>query len=59
MFKYLLSSVEYFDLWSIITLIIFFVAFILLIVYTFKFDKSFIEHMSNLPLNDSEDNKIR
>lgn len=58
MFKYLLSSVDYLEVWSVLTLIIFFLSFIMIMIYAFRLDKSVIDHMSNLPIEDQEDNKL-
>jgi cbb3-type cytochrome oxidase subunit 3 len=53
MFKNLLSSNEFMDVWSIITMIIFLVAFIFVVIYTIKTDKRHTDYMSTLPLQDN------
>ncbi|ROL61245.1 hypothetical protein D9V86_06780 [Bacteroidetes/Chlorobi group bacterium ChocPot_Mid] len=56
MFKELLSPVENFGLWSIISMIIFFIVFIAIVVYTFKLSKSHVEYMAKMPLTENENN---
>lgn len=57
MFKNILESVNGFDVWSIATMILFFVFFIALILYVFVLDKKFIDKMSHLPLEEENNNQ--
>jgi len=54
LFKNLLSSVESLELWSEISMVIFFVVFVTVIVYTFRLNKSDMDYMSQLPLSENE-----
>ncbi len=54
MFRNLLSSVDSFGVWSIISMILFFLVFIGIIVYTFKLSQSHVDYMSQLPLTENE-----
>jgi uncharacterized membrane protein YjfL (UPF0719 family) len=51
MFKNLLSSVEFFEIWSEITMIIFLISFLYIIFYTVKMDKKHESYMSSLPID--------
>lgn len=53
MFKNLLSSVEFMEIWSIITMIIFFLSFIYIIFYAIKMDKKHENYMSSLPIDET------
>lgn len=53
MYKDILNSIKGVEIYPIITLIIFFIVFIALIIWVFKLDKSKVEEMSLLPLEDS------
>ena len=53
MYKEILDSVEGLDTWSIISMILFFCAFLGVIYYTLKMDKKDEKYMSSLPLNDN------
>ncbi len=59
MFKELLQDVEGLELLADISLIFFFVAFILIVIWVMLLDKNFTKYMSKLPLeNDNNiDNK--
>jgi len=57
MFKNLLSSYEFMEVWSIITMIIFLLAFIFVVIYTIKTDKKHTDYMSTLPLEDNINEK--
>ncbi len=54
MYKYLLQSIENINWLAIIPLILFFIFFVLIVVVTLRKKKSFIEKMSNLPLEEEE-----
>lgn len=53
MFKYYFERVEGIELYPIISLLIFFVFFVLLFVWVIKADKKYIDRMKNLPLDPS------
>ena len=57
MFKNLLDSYEFLVVWSIITMLIFFISFVFIVIYTIKTDKSHTDYMSSLPLNDNNNEK--
>ena len=52
MFKHYFEGAENIAVGPIISLIIFFVFFIVLLYWVFKVDKGFIKKMEDLPLND-------
>ena len=57
MFKHYFERIENIEIWPIIALIIFFVFFTGLLIYTFKIDKKYINKMENMPLEgDNESN---
>jgi hypothetical protein len=53
MFKHYFEGAENIAVGPIISLVIFFVFFIILLYWVFKVDKSFIKKMEDMPLNDS------
>jgi hypothetical protein len=57
MFKNILHSVSGFNTWSIITMIIFFAIFMVVIYIIFTADKQYVDRMSSLPLDNDELNK--
>jgi len=54
MFKNILQSVTGFEIWAIISMLIFLALFILIIYWVIKSDKNFIGYMSNLPLEEEK-----
>lgn len=54
MFKHYFELVEGVAIWPVISLIIFFSFFILLILWVVTVDKNYIIKMKNLPMEDSE-----
>ncbi|NCS88395.1 MAG: cytochrome C oxidase Cbb3 [Ignavibacteria bacterium CG2_30_36_16] len=61
MYKSVLESIEGVDIYPAISLVIFFVLFVVLLIKTFKLDENFIKQMSELPLekeNHSDKNFI-
>ena len=52
MFKHYFEGAENIAIGPVISLIIFFVFFIVLLYWVFKVDKAFIKKMGELPLND-------
>lgn len=58
MFKFIKQYAEKMDhaqVYPMISLIIFFLFFVLLLVYVFKMDKASINALSNIPLDEQED----
>jgi len=53
MFKHYFEGAENIAVGPIISLIIFFVFFIVLLYWVFKVDKRFIKKMEDMPLNDN------
>ncbi len=53
MFKHYFEGAENIAVGPIVSLVIFFVFFIILLYWVFKVDKSFIKKMEDMPLNDS------
>ena len=60
MFKHYFEQIQNVEIWPIISLSIFFIFFLVLIIWVFKTDKSFIAEMSRLPLegNNSDDTSL-
>jgi cytochrome c oxidase cbb3-type subunit IV len=54
MFKYYFEQINNVAIWPLISLIIFFTFFVGLLVYVWRADKSFINKMKNLPLEDDD-----
>mgnify|MGYP000898200245 CR=1 FL=1 len=53
MFSQNLSSIEGVSIFPIITLVLFFLIFSGVLIWVFKRDKSYIETLSNIPLQDN------
>ena len=58
MFKHYFEGIENIEIWPVMALIIFFLFFTGLLIYTFKIDKKYVKKMENLPLerDDAESN---
>lgn len=56
MIKEYLQSIDGVSIYPIISLIIFFVFFAVIIIWMFKVDKNYLKKMSNLPLETDEEN---
>ena len=52
MYKQILESVQNVEIWPTISLVIFFVFFVLLIIWVIRTDKKYIQKMKELPMND-------
>ena len=50
--KHHMTSMDNIEIYPIISLLIFFTFFVILIIYTIKMDKGFIKEMENTPLED-------
>lgn len=57
MFKDLLKNVESLEWIRDVSLILFFILFLMIVIWVFFLDKKFINYMSELPLE--KDNKIK
>jgi len=53
MFKEVLQSIEGIEFYTIVSMLILILFFIGMIVWLFKVDKKYIKHMSELPLNEN------
>lgn len=56
MFKHYFERIEGIELYPIISLLIFFIFFILLFAWVLKADKKYIDEMKSLPLDPSPSN---
>jgi len=52
MFSKFFVNAEGLEIFAIAMMILFFISFIVLLLWVFKLDKSFIEEQKNLPLKD-------
>lgn len=52
MYKDILRSIDNIEIWPVISFIIFFLFFLMLLWYVFTTDKKFIDTMSRKPLHD-------
>ena len=53
MYKNVLESIDNIAIWPVISFVIFFVFFLCLLWWTFTADKSFIQRMKQLPMDDT------
>jgi cbb3-type cytochrome oxidase subunit 3 len=53
MFKEVLQSIEGVEIYTIISMIILILFFVGIVIWLFKVDKKYIKHMSELPLNEN------
>ena len=53
MYKNILQSIDNVAIWPLISFVIFFLFFLLLIWWAFTVNKQFIQHMSNMPIDDT------
>jgi len=56
MHKNVLESISGIEIYPLISLVIFFAFFIIIIIWLFKVDKLYLEKMSRLPLEDTNNN---
>jgi cytochrome c oxidase cbb3-type subunit 4 len=59
MFKYYFEQIHNVEVWPIISLSIFMIFFLGLLLWVFKVDKSYIDEMKNLPLDDKNETIIK
>ena len=57
MYKEILRSIDHIAIWPVVSFIIFFLFFIMLLWWALTVDKNFIKTMKHLPLDDSHDFK--
>jgi hypothetical protein len=57
MYKNILQSIDNVAIWPVISFVIFFLFFLILLWYVITVDKSFIHYMKGLPVEDGTDNK--
>jgi len=53
MFKEVLQSIEGVEIYTIVSMIILILFFVGIVIWLFKVDKKYIKHMSELPLNEN------
>lgn len=53
MYKNILQSIDNIAVWPIISFVIFFLFFLVLLWWTFTVNKKFIERMSNMPIDET------
>ncbi len=58
MFKEVLQSIEGIEFYTIVSMVILILFFIGIIIWLFKVDGNYIKHMSELPLNE-ENNELK
>jgi cytochrome c oxidase cbb3-type subunit 4 len=54
MYKEVLRSIDNIAIWPVISFVIFFLFFLGLLWWTFSVDKNFIARMSNMPMDDDQ-----
>ncbi|MCS6972862.1 MAG: cbb3-type cytochrome c oxidase subunit 3 [Cyclobacteriaceae bacterium] len=54
MYKNVLQHIENVSIWPIISLVIFFLFFVIMLWYVFTEKRSFINYMKNLPLDENK-----
>ena len=57
MYKEVLQSIEGIERYPIISLVIFFLFFVVLLYLVLRSDEGWLNHMAQLPFNDSESSK--
>lgn len=57
MYKDILRSIDHIEIWPVISFVIFFLFFLMLLWWTFTADKKFIAEMSEKPLHDGAEAK--
>ena len=55
MYKNVLQAIDNIAIWPVISFVIFFIFFIVLLWWVFTADKSFINKMSSLPIEQEQD----
>ncbi len=57
MFKHYFENIEGIDIYPIISLLIFFIFFVLLFIWVIRVDKQYIKDMEDLPLDHKQSNQ--
>ncbi|MGE0771281.1 MAG: cbb3-type cytochrome c oxidase subunit 3 [Cyclobacteriaceae bacterium] len=57
MYKDILRSIEHIEIWPVVSFVIFFLFFLIMIWWVMTVDKKFINTMSNMPLDDQLENQ--
>ena len=57
MYKEVLRNIDNVAMWPVISFVIFFLFFIILLWWAFTADKKFINYMSNMPMDDKISNE--
>lgn len=57
MYKNILQSIDNVAIWPVISFVIFFLFFVMLVWWSLTVNKKFIHYMSSLPMEDSEQNQ--
>ncbi|MFO7447863.1 MAG: cbb3-type cytochrome c oxidase subunit 3 [Ignavibacteriaceae bacterium] len=57
MYRQILESIDGVGIYPVITLIIFFLFFVIMIVWLIKADKNYLKRMAQLPLDHNDSNK--
>lgn len=58
MYKHVLQSIDNVAIWPVISFVIFFTFFIVLLWWVFTADKTFIREMSEKPLQDGSESNV-
>ncbi|MBN8653622.1 MAG: cbb3-type cytochrome c oxidase subunit 3 [Cytophagales bacterium] len=58
MYKHVLQSIDNIAIWPVISFVIFFTFFIVLLWWVFTADKTFIREMSEKPLHDGAESNV-
>lgn len=53
MYKNVLQTIDNVAIWPMISFVIFFLFFLVLLWWVFTVNKKFVDHMSNMPLEDT------
>jgi cytochrome c oxidase cbb3-type subunit 4 len=53
MYKNILQSIDNIAIWPLISFVIFFLFFLILLWWTFTVNRKFIDHMSNMPIEEA------
>ncbi|MDP2365811.1 MAG: CcoQ/FixQ family Cbb3-type cytochrome c oxidase assembly chaperone [Ignavibacteria bacterium] len=57
MFSNYLSSIKGISVFPVISLVIFLSAFILMVIWIIRIDKSYVKQMENLPLDEEDEHR--
>lgn len=55
MYKNVLQAIDNIAIWPVVSFVIFFIFFVVLLWWVFSTDKGFIEKMKSLPLDNKQD----